>query len=195
MIMITIKKLFFSGSLEPWLIHCLDSLFRFQSELTAGGVDIQSFFPAQGGGDFAAFEDVQEGLLDRFGGAFPRQTGYGIVGDEVHPGMEATGQVGQAPRVVKVVIDASNQDIFERDHPALFSDVIIARVKQVAQGVLAVDGHEARPHRIGDAMERHGKAELPGFVGELTDLRGQSAGRDGDFARTDAPSPRSIEET
>lgn len=61
------------------------------------------------------------------------------------------------------------------------------------EGILAVHRHDFTANIIGGAVEGNGEAELERFVREFADLRGETAGGDGNLAGADAPTPRGVE--
>ena len=66
-----------------------------EAELAAGGVNVVAFFAADGGLDFAGFEDVEKNVLSGLRRAHPREAFDGVVGDEVDLGAKTFRVVGE----------------------------------------------------------------------------------------------------
>ena len=163
--------------------------------MAAGGIDVVTFFDAEGGDDTGAFEGFGEGAALVFRGAGPLQTFDGVVGDEVDLGVEASGEGGEGLDVGRGVVDAGDEDVFQGDHLALAIQVLLAGGGEVGEGMLAVDRHDLVADGVGGTVKGDGESELFRFVGELPDLWGEAGGGDGDLAGPDVGAPRGVEGT
>src|SRR5208282_2946265 len=92
------------------------------------------------------------------------------------------------------VVDSGDQDVFEGDHAAFFPEVEITGGGEFLEWIFVIDRHDFGAGLVRGAVEGDGEAELERFGGQLADLRGQTAGGDGDFARADLAAPRRVED-
>ena len=104
--------------------------FLFEAELAAGGVDVVAFFEAEGGGDAGVFEDVVEGAAVGVRRAFPVEALDGVVGDEVHLGVEAAGVAGEDGGLFERVVDALDEDVFEGELLVSCAVPVVERVEE-----------------------------------------------------------------
>ena len=92
------------------------------------------------------------------------------------------------------VVNTCNQNVFEVDALLLTVRVVFAGVEQTRQVIFAIHRHNFVSHQVSRAVERDRKAALQGFVGQLPDLRRQSAGRDGNVARANLEAPGRVDD-
>ena len=67
--------------------------FGLEPKLPAGGVDVVAFLAAKRGGGSVLFQRGEESLLNFLGRPRPRQVFDLVIGDEIHFGAKATGEV------------------------------------------------------------------------------------------------------
>ena len=153
------------------------------------------FLQTERAGDSAAGEGFGEVLASGLVGPFPGQALDRVVGDQIHLGVQASGQIRQGFHLGRGVVDSLDEDVFQGDHLALLFEVVAAGLGQFGQRVLAIDRHDLVANRIGGAVQRDRQTELFGFIGQLSDPGGQSAGRDRDLPGTDPSAPRGVQRT
>src|SRR5215831_12941062 len=80
------------------------SLGRARSELSAGGSDLAPLAPSHRHGGRARRQPLDEAAHGRFVRALPRQTGDGIVGNEIDLGGQRARPCGEAERILARVV-------------------------------------------------------------------------------------------
>ena len=157
-----------------------------QSELAASGVDIVTFFAADGcansGGEKGSTEEV-DGV---FGGSFVGEAFDFVVGDKVDLGVESFGVLGEEASLIGTIVDAREENIFKEDKFFTGSDKNVAGGEETFHGITFIYGHDLIADFIAGGVEGEGEAEGKGVVSELFDLGGETAGGDGDMAGTHA---------
>ena len=93
------------------------------------------------------------------------------------------------------VVDAGDQDVFESKTLLLMRDCSNRKLQQRRHIVSAINRHDLIAHVVGRAVQRDGEPDLQRFLGQFSDLRRQSAGRNGDVTRTDPNSPGRINDS
>ena len=150
--------------------------------MAASGVDIVAFFAADGcansGGEKGSAEEV-DGV---FGGSFVGEAFDFVVGDEVDLGVESFGVLGEEAGLFGAIVDACEEDVFEKDKFFTSSDKGIAGSEETFHGITFIDGHDLIADLIAGGVEGEGEAERKGVVSEFFDLGGETAGGDGDMA-------------
>jgi hypothetical protein len=75
--------------------------FNLKAELTTGGGDVVALLAAERRLGAGVAEDSEEFVLPRFVGAFPIESLDRVVGNEVDPGIHATGLFGEETRLLE----------------------------------------------------------------------------------------------
>ena len=109
----------------------------------------------------------------------------GVVLDEVDGGVYAFDEADERLGVGGGVIQVFYHAVFEADAPAGLLLVGLDRGDEFGEGVLCRDGHDSLSFAVCCGMERDGKPDLQGFVGEFLDSVRDAAGADGDVALAD----------
>src|SRR5262245_56204637 len=102
-------------------------LFRFQTQLATSRIDVVALFPAQRCRYFLFLKMEQKFLLLRFRWAFPGQTLYAVVRNQVHFGVQTVGEAGQGLDLIQAVVHAGNENVLQRNHSSLPLLIILAR--------------------------------------------------------------------
>ena len=116
-----------------------------------------------------------------------------IVRDEVDFCAKAMGEFGERDDLVEGVVYAGDENVFQRKLAVFGLLIFLGGGGQFGQRILSVDGHNAIAYVIGGAVQTDGEAILAWLGGELSDLRDEAAGGDGDFSRANVGAPISIE--
>jgi len=157
-------------------------LHFLQSELAASGVDIVTFFAADGcansGGEKGSTKEV-DGV---FGGSFVGEAFDFVVGDEVDLGVESFGVLGEKAGLIGTIVDACEENIFKEDKFLTSSDKDVAGGEKTFHGITFIYGHDLIANFIAGGVEGESEAEGEGVVSEFFDLGGETAGGDGDMA-------------
>ena len=101
---------------------------------------------------------------------------------------------GEGLGLFQGVVDVVDEDVFEGDELFFSGLPVGAGVEQIVEGVFAVDGHDLRPHLVGGAVEGNSEPDLQGKIGELANLRDESARGDGDVTCAKADAPRGVDD-
>ena len=110
--------------------------------------------------------------MDRLlGRAFVREVFDFVVRDQVYLCEKAAGMLGQEGGLLRGVIDARQQDIFEKNLFLFGADKNITGLKKTIEGVTFVDRHNFIPDGVAGGVKGEGETELERMVGELLDLR------------------------
>jgi hypothetical protein len=132
------------------------------AELAAGG----HAFVAAGGADRRVEVVGLEGGLeggDALGaGAAEFAAGVRVPGDEVELAGEALDERGEAFGVLGGVVDVGEEDVLEGDALAAAQGQVAERREQVAERVLAVDGHQPVADLLGRGIDADGQARWRG---------------------------------
>src|SRR2546421_5457672 len=143
-----------------------------------------TFFAAEGGRDFLSLKRFEKGFLGFLARARPGQAFDGVVRDEINFRMKTLRQRCEWFYLVQRIVDAGDQNIFEREHAPFFLLVVLASRGELFQRVSAIYGHEFVADVIRGAVKRNRETKLERFIGESANLWDQAAGRDRDFAGT-----------
>ena len=157
-----------------------------ESELAASGVDIVTFFTADGCANSGGKKGSTEEVDGVFGGSFIGEAFDFVVGDEVDLGVESFGVLGEEAGLFGAIVDACEENVFEEDQFFTSSDKGIAGSEEAFHGVAFIHGHDLIADLIAGGVEGEGEAERKGVVSEFFDLGGEAAGGDGDVAGTHA---------
>src|ERR1051325_8793900 len=111
----------------PSVRRTRDLALRLQTELAARGVEVAALLAAEWGGDMLPFECGEEGFLRTLVGTRPREAFDGVVGNQVHLRVEATGQFRERLHLVEAVVHAGDKDVLEGNHALLLRLVIVER--------------------------------------------------------------------
>ena len=154
------------------------------AQLAAGGADLAAQTAADRGVDAEALQLLLEpadvgGIGGGVGAAVHR-----VDGDEVDMCAHAPDEVCQLLCAGIGIVDAAHHRILEADPSARGVLIAADRLHQLLHGVGIVHGHHAAADLIVGRMERDGKGELQLFLGQLVDLRHQTAG-----GKADVPHP------
>src|SRR2546421_12439592 len=98
-------------------------------------------------------------------------------------------------RLIIGVVDACYQDVLKGEPLFLMRYVVIACGKQFLDVKPAIDRHDLIADFISCAMQRDRQTNLQRLIGELLNLRHESAGRNRDVPRPDAESPRRVDDS
>ena len=113
----------------------------------------------------------------------------GVVGDKIDFGADAGGSFGEDGGVLRVGIDAIDEDVFEGDLLVLLGVPDAEGVEEFGDGILLVHRHDLFAGFIVRAVEGDGEADLLGEIGEFLYLGDESGGGDGDAAGADVEAP------
>ena len=91
----------------------------------------------------------------------------------------------QLSRVLRTVIDAFDQGVFESYPSRGLLGIIPTGRKQSFHRVSLVDRHDFVTHLVADCVQRNGKIDLRKILREPRDHRHQPAGRNGDIAHAE----------
>jgi hypothetical protein len=165
-----------------------------QAELSAGGVDVVAFFATNGGGHLGAMKDGGEAVDNKIGGTSPVEALDRVVRNQIYFRVETARVFGEERGLFGGVIHPLDEDILQRHHLALLRLVIGAGIEEFGEGIPAIDGHDLLTHFVGRAVERKGQPNLQRLFRQKPDLRGESAGGNGDVPRADTDAPRRVDE-
>ena len=125
---------------------------------------------------FAARRMAAKRSMTEVARALPLEALDGVVGNEVHLGVQAPRVLGEDLGLLGRVVHALDEDVFERHHLALLLLVLGAGVEQLGEGILPVHRHDLLAHLVGRAVQRQREPDLQRLLRQLADLRGEAAG-------------------
>jgi hypothetical protein len=156
-------------------------------ELPAGGEDIAATRLAHEA-RHGSFDDLLK-TGDSFGGGRAvGDTGAGIEGDEVDLAVEIRQELDDPAGVGIGIVDVFEEDVFEGEVLPRTQRVGAAGCEEIAQAILAGDGHQLAALFLGGCVERDGKFRADGFAAEFFDLGDDSGSGESEaaFAEADA---------
>ena len=134
---------------------CGNNAFLFfpKAQLAAGGIDIVTFFAADGGPDASGKECPAEKMNRLFRGAFVGESLDFVVGDQIHFGVKPTGMLGEQASLFRTVVDSRKKDVFEKDLFFPRFDKCVACREEAVEGVAFIDRHDFIPDLIAGSVE------------------------------------------
>ena len=112
------------------------------TELPAGGVDVLTALESQGSTDTAIFEVIPERATGGYGGLLVGKAFDGVVGDQVYVGLGRGDEIDEFISACDRIVAVFEERPFEGDLPAGLIDVVVDRVHEALNVVLAVQGYE-----------------------------------------------------
>ena len=130
-------------------------LFHFlpKSQLAAGGIDIVTFFAADGSPNACGEERPAEKMNCLFRGTFVGETLDFVVGNQIHFGVKTTGMLGEQASLFRTVVDSRKKDVFEKDLFFPRFDKCVACREEAVEGVAFIDRHDFIPDLIAGSVE------------------------------------------
>jgi len=153
-----------------------DPFFRFfkEAELATGSFDVTSFFNAEGGVDSLVGDHIAKSVAVIDLRAFPLKSFHRVVGDEVDFGIDSFRAFGEDGSLFQVVVDAFDEDVFQRDFLFFVLTPKVQGIEEVFDGPFAIHGHDEVANVIGGSVERDSEADGHGELGEFADAGGEA---------------------
>ena len=113
-----------------------------KAQLAAGGIDIVTFFAADGSPNACGEERPAEKMNCLFRGTFVGETLDFVVGNQIHFGVKTTGMLGEQASLFRTVVDSRKKDVFEKDLFFPRFDKCVACREEAVEGVAFIDRHD-----------------------------------------------------
>jgi hypothetical protein len=121
-----------------------------------------------------------------FGRAFIGEAFDFVVWDQVNLCEKTTGVLGEEGGLFRGIVDSSQENVFKEDLFLFCTDKDVTGFEKSIERESFIDRHNLVPDGVACGVKGEREAKLERMVGKLLDLRGKSAGGDGDVAGSHA---------